>query len=158
MSDHQQGPGWWLASDGRWYPPQHDSPVAARSEPSLTGKGASTAKRTRWISAVVGAVVIIIGAISFLVAAAPDTSGFSGKLDAAMTESQLNENSADSAPKQQVVNGWVARDLAHIQVEQNNAELRLMYELGIAVVALIVLTAWTNRDRLFRHAPPGATS
>lgn len=22
MSDHQQGPGWWLASDGKWYPPQ----------------------------------------------------------------------------------------------------------------------------------------
>ena len=22
MSDTQQGPGWWLASDGRWYPPE----------------------------------------------------------------------------------------------------------------------------------------
>src|SRR5579862_9531608 len=22
MSDTSQGPGWWLASDGRWYPPQ----------------------------------------------------------------------------------------------------------------------------------------
>ena len=22
MSDAQQGPGWWLASDGKWYPPQ----------------------------------------------------------------------------------------------------------------------------------------
>lgn len=22
MSDHQAGPGWWLASDGRWYPPE----------------------------------------------------------------------------------------------------------------------------------------
>jgi Domain of unknown function (DUF4190) len=22
MSDSSQGPGWWLASDGRWYPPQ----------------------------------------------------------------------------------------------------------------------------------------
>jgi len=21
VSDHQQGPGWWLASDGKWYPP-----------------------------------------------------------------------------------------------------------------------------------------
>lgn len=25
MSDTQQGPGWWLASDGRWYPPQHEA-------------------------------------------------------------------------------------------------------------------------------------
>lgn len=22
MSDTQQGPGWWVASDGKWYPPQ----------------------------------------------------------------------------------------------------------------------------------------
>lgn len=22
MSDTSQGPGWWLASDGKWYPPQ----------------------------------------------------------------------------------------------------------------------------------------
>ena len=22
MSDQSQGPGWWLASDGRWYPPE----------------------------------------------------------------------------------------------------------------------------------------
>src|SRR5579875_3415767 len=22
MSDRPQGPGWWLASDGRWYPPE----------------------------------------------------------------------------------------------------------------------------------------
>ena len=22
MSDTQQGPGWWMASDGKWYPPQ----------------------------------------------------------------------------------------------------------------------------------------
>lgn len=22
MSDTTQGPGWWLASDGKWYPPQ----------------------------------------------------------------------------------------------------------------------------------------
>jgi hypothetical protein len=28
MSDKSEGPGWWLASDGRWYPPQpHIAPV-----------------------------------------------------------------------------------------------------------------------------------
>ena len=27
MSDTAQGPGWWLASDGKWYPPeQHPAP------------------------------------------------------------------------------------------------------------------------------------
>lgn len=28
MSDVSQGPGWWQASDGRWYPPQPAAPVA----------------------------------------------------------------------------------------------------------------------------------
>jgi len=26
MSDEPQGPGWWLASDGKWYPPQSSPP------------------------------------------------------------------------------------------------------------------------------------
>ena len=30
MSDSSQGPGWWLASDGKWYPPQ---PVEAFGPP-----------------------------------------------------------------------------------------------------------------------------
>ncbi len=29
MSDTSEGPGWWIASDGRWYPPEfHPAPVA----------------------------------------------------------------------------------------------------------------------------------
>ena len=32
MSDTSQGPGWWLASDGKWYPPQ-SAPVAAPPPP-----------------------------------------------------------------------------------------------------------------------------
>jgi len=26
MSDYSQGPGWWQASDGKWYPPQPPTP------------------------------------------------------------------------------------------------------------------------------------
>ena len=29
MSDYSQGPGYWQASDGKWYPPQNDAPPAA---------------------------------------------------------------------------------------------------------------------------------
>ncbi len=28
MSDYAQGPGWWQASDGKWYPPQQATPPA----------------------------------------------------------------------------------------------------------------------------------
>ena len=29
MSDFSQGPGWWLASDGKWYPPQGEATAPA---------------------------------------------------------------------------------------------------------------------------------
>lgn len=29
MSDYSQGPGWWQASDGKWYPPDQATPPAA---------------------------------------------------------------------------------------------------------------------------------
>jgi hypothetical protein len=34
MSDVSQGPGWWQASDGKWYPPQPAAPVAPPPPPS----------------------------------------------------------------------------------------------------------------------------
>lgn len=35
MSDFSQGPGWWLASDGKWYPPQGETaPPAAPATPA----------------------------------------------------------------------------------------------------------------------------
>lgn len=34
MSTESQGPGWWLASDGRWYPPEQQPGVVATAAPS----------------------------------------------------------------------------------------------------------------------------
>ena len=36
MSDTSQGPGWWLASDGKWYPPQSAPAYAAAGAPAPT--------------------------------------------------------------------------------------------------------------------------
>ncbi len=35
MSDQSQGPGWWYASDGKWYPPEQAVSDAVRRE--MTG-------------------------------------------------------------------------------------------------------------------------
>ncbi|MCP9276281.1 hypothetical protein [Mycolicibacterium arenosum] len=50
MSSGPQGPGWWCASDGRWYPPQPAVPAARR-------------KSTRgiWIAVLAVVVVLIAG-------------------------------------------------------------------------------------------------
>lgn len=36
MSDLAQGPGWWIASDGKWYPPEQHPSARARSVPVVT--------------------------------------------------------------------------------------------------------------------------
>lgn len=51
MSDQSQGPGWWIASDGKWYPPeaapQQPPPMATgpfysgEPTPGFQGPGAS---------------------------------------------------------------------------------------------------------------------
>lgn len=38
MSDVAQGPGWWLASDGRWYPPETHPSVRAPTTPPVPGQ------------------------------------------------------------------------------------------------------------------------
>jgi hypothetical protein len=45
MSDVSQGPGWWLASDGKWYPPEQapGTPGYGRSDHGEAGDGPSAA-------------------------------------------------------------------------------------------------------------------
>lgn len=37
MSDVAQGPGWWQASDGRWYPPETLAQAMVQSQPAVPG-------------------------------------------------------------------------------------------------------------------------
>ncbi len=43
-----------------------------------------------------------------------DVALYERLIDAAISDHEANEELAESAPQQQVVNGWVARDLLHI--------------------------------------------
>ena len=36
MSDYSQGPGWWQASDGKWYPPESAAPTPAAAPGPFT--------------------------------------------------------------------------------------------------------------------------
>lgn len=40
-ADASQGPGWWQASDGKWYPPEAQPGAAPTSPPSVAGPGGS---------------------------------------------------------------------------------------------------------------------
>lgn len=52
MSEQSQGPGWWLASDGRWYPPETAQMVS--DEPAKS-------KRNKWAVAgwVLGGILVV---------------------------------------------------------------------------------------------------
>ncbi len=73
MVDSQPGPGWWLASDGRWYPPEARpgppppppfSPQPTFAQPGgAAGMPAPRGQVPQWL-VIVGIVVIIGGAIT----------------------------------------------------------------------------------------------
>jgi hypothetical protein len=76
MSDAHRGPDWWLASDGRYYPPTsrpgYEAGAAAASTPLATGPARHLhhpANRRTWIWWLVGVVVVLlladVGALTY---------------------------------------------------------------------------------------------
>ena len=71
MSDVSQGEGWWLASDGKWYPPASAPPsIAAPVPPGYGMSPAPGPQRTNGL-AVASLVLGIAGFVSCAVAAIP---------------------------------------------------------------------------------------
>jgi hypothetical protein len=92
----------------------------------------------------VGAVVLALAAIVVWFAMAPENR--SNDISQALTEYSLNEARTQGAPQQQVVNGWVAKDLLTIIAEQQNdaaSDERVPALAGLLVlgVALYVFTS-----------------
>ncbi|RFU19914.1 hypothetical protein [Geodermatophilus marinus] len=69
----------------------------------------------------VGAILLALAAIVVWFAMAPDeSSDRSSDIASALADYGLNEARTHGAPQQQVVNGWVAKDLLTIIAEQQN--------------------------------------
>ena len=47
MSDKPEGPGWWIASDGKWYPPELH-PSVRDDSPRTAEQGNGTSQPPRW--------------------------------------------------------------------------------------------------------------
>ncbi len=76
MSDASQGEGWWLASDGKWYPPE-SATTPPPPVPPLNGPGQTSAPpvtvaspRTNGL-AVTSLVLGIVGFVSCAIASIP---------------------------------------------------------------------------------------
>jgi hypothetical protein len=80
VSDFSQGPGWWQASDGKWYPPQ-SAPTAAPPPPPPPAYGPPPAPVPQWtpppakkggnkgclIALAVVGVVLVLGIVATVV-------------------------------------------------------------------------------------------
>ena len=104
----------------------------------------------------IGAILLALAAIAVwfvLTPASQQTSSasFSQDIASALASYESNNATASSAPQQQVVNGWAAKDLLEIIAREQNAALspttaprddRVPAELALVVlgVALLILT------------------
>ena len=76
MSDTAQGPGWWQASDGRWYPPQEmQAPPPPPAAPPTAGKATAT---------------LVLGIISFVVC--PILPAIAALIVGAQADRQIRES------------------------------------------------------------------
>ena len=48
MSDKSEGPGWWIASDGKWYPPELHPTVRKEATTQPPMQGLDGVPRRRW--------------------------------------------------------------------------------------------------------------
>lgn len=64
MSDQSGGPGWWLASDGRWYPPQPGQPAESVPEPKPESRQWWKRPVPLWAVPVTALLCLAIGAAS----------------------------------------------------------------------------------------------
>lgn len=97
-----------------------------------------------------GMIGLLIGGGALGLALAGQPSDHSSEVADALFIAELNEDSAESAPQQQVVNGWVARDLMEIQTRQlddlSAAVDRTQWLLGGIALLLGVVALTTALD------------
>jgi hypothetical protein len=71
MSDVPQGPGWWQASDGKWYPPESaPAPYPQAGPPGPTGPPPQKRSKGSLIAVIAAVAVAALVAFGFIVAAA----------------------------------------------------------------------------------------
>ena len=87
----------------------------------------------------VGAIVLALAAIVVWFAMAPESSDRSSDIASALADHELNEARTQGAPQQQVVNGWVTKDLLTVIAEQQNDSVTDERVPALAVLVVLGL-------------------
>ena len=114
----------------------------------------ATASRRNGTIRRIGLGIIAIAAVLVTVLAAPpapeavDTNDFEDQITVALEDYEGNNALAEGAPQQEVVNGWVARDLLTVISKQTNALLGSSQassgdpRIPVLLMLLVLAVAW----------------
>jgi hypothetical protein len=110
----------------------------------------------------IGAIVLALAAIAVWFSMAPDSTDHSSDVRSALSSYELNNARTSGAPQQQVVNGWVAKDLLTVIAEEGNAsnDDRVPALVGLLVLgmALFAFTTTGSKGREPGAAPAGPST
>lgn len=156
MSDTQQGPGWWQASDGKWYPPQQAPPPPGFQQPAPSKK--SGCGRAALIGVAVG-LVVLVGCVAIVSNAADEVDDDIRERDAAEAQDvELNGCRTDDA-------GFMVADITvtNQSSERSNYGIEVTFEApdgsqietGFASVSALEPGQSTEQVAQSLTAPPG---
>jgi len=93
--------------------------------------------------ALAGLVMVGFGAAAFLALSptAPDTKTYELSVRAALADADASNDTAEGAPQQQVVNGWVARDLLAVLSSQSNDQLQQQARTNQLLLVMVLTGA-----------------
>lgn len=145
MSQQPRGPGWWQATDGRWYPPQPPppGPPFAPNQHYMQAPPPQRAKnRGCLIAAVIGAVVLlaVVGVAGYFVyravTAVSEVAGGVGAIGAAKCPTEQEVTSVVGSPVTLVVSGniVVASGCSYLAVDKT-AGADVQITRGAALIA-----------------------
>ncbi len=106
------------------------------------------------VACAAGALVIALLAPS----SSSTASVYELRVAGALSNWELNNDNAQGAPQQQVVNGWAAKDLLAIQAQQNSDLLKLAAQQDnrgpLLLMVLVFAVAWVGAwQPVLRHCP-----
>jgi hypothetical protein len=111
MSDTQQGPGWWMASDGKWYPPQGEQlpPPPPPAFPQYVNPTVNFSQRTELVS---NTLVVWLQALLYIAAGLVGISALVIPTAVSAAEKFMN-SSMGSALEMDALNDWVSAEDGH---------------------------------------------
>lgn len=97
----------------------------------------------------VGAIVLLVAAVVVTVSLGPDQSNadYGADVSETLLKYEMNSSDADSAPKQTVVNGWVAKDLLEVIArEGSDRDRRPVWLMFLGVTGIVLYVGTSDQD------------